>query len=488
MHSSDKDSNFENDNPFAYGTVVTGTSFASREREISELLLSIRSGKAAVIHSQRRMGKTSLLAELAERHSDDFIFVYLDMRCICDENSFIERFTKILLEAGFPEMEELIPAIWELVGSARLRLAILEDGRLGLTGSRDSHTFVLAQSASAQGNKKRDSTTVEIKMCPRCGMSLKWIEKYSRHYCYKCKKYATKQRTPKYQLETSVESPPPKVCPVCGGRLHYIARFDEHYCDVCKKYPLIEYRMKKKQKPSDEEIIEVLDLPDKIAAQKKRHLVAILDEFQEMLTFDSSRLLNMMRSRFEMHNHASYIFSTCDWNKTRSIFEEKEGELFGLAHPIDLRGIPEDNLEDFLVTRYKSGGGILDREVAKRIVEVSGGHPYYAQQIAHELFHMSKAPTVVEFDRAIRLALKRHCLGYSYIWESIRSPLHRRYLLGVAAEPGVPHGKDFVQRHELKSRSHVQRIEKQLGAKGIVTDGEILDPMLLLWLKDMAQL
>lgn len=48
--------------------------------------------------------------------------------------------------------------------------------------------------------------------------------------------------------------------------------------------------------------------------------------------------------------------------------------------------------------------------------------------------------------------------------------------------------KDFVQRHGLKSRSHVQRIEKQLGTKGIVTEGEILDPMFLIWLRDMAQL
>jgi hypothetical protein len=232
----------------------------------------------------------------------------------------------------------------------------------------------------------------------------------------------------------------------------------------------------------------VLDLPDKIAAQKKTHLVGVFDEFQEMLNFDSSRLLNMMRARFETHNHASYIFSTCDWTRTKRIFEEREGELFGFAHPIDLRGIPEDNLENFLIARYKSGGGVLDREVAKRIVDVSGGHPYYAQQIAHELFHISKAPTVVEFDNAVHIALKRHCLGYSFIWESIRSSLHRKYLLGIAAEPGVPHGKDFVQRHGLKSRSHVQRIEKQLGAKGIVTDGKILDPMFLLWLRDMAQL
>jgi hypothetical protein len=64
--------------------------------------------------------------------------------------------------------------------------------------------------------------------------------------------------------------------------------------------------------------------------------------------------------------------------------------------------------------------------------------------------------------------------------------LHRKYLLAVANEPRVAHGEEFVHRHGLRSRSHVQRTEKQLEKKGIVSDGEIIDPMLVLWLRSIA--
>jgi hypothetical protein len=75
---------------------------------------------------------------------------------------------------------------------------------------------------------------------------------------------------------------------------------------------------------------------------------------------------------------------------------------------------------------------------------------------------------------------------YSGLWESIKSPLHRKYLLAAANEPRAAHGEEFVLRHNLRSRSHVQRTEKQLEMKGIISDGEIIDPMLVMWLRSIA--
>jgi hypothetical protein len=50
----------------------------------------------------------------------------------------------------------------------------------------------------------------------------------------------------------------------------------------------------------------------------------------------------------------------------------------------------------------------------------------------------------------------------------------------------APHGADFIKRYALKSRSHVQRAEKQLEAKGIMKDGEVVDPLFVLWLRSVA--
>lgn len=86
----------------------------------------------------------------------------------------------------------------------------------------------------------------QVRMCPTCGQAMKWIEKYQRHYCYGCKKYAPKEggEAPKAQASPA---PAVKVCPDCGGELKFIEKYSEHYCYACKKYPL---REKKKTDPS----------------------------------------------------------------------------------------------------------------------------------------------------------------------------------------------------------------------------------------------
>ncbi len=471
------------DNPFSFGSVARGESFAGREKEIAELAISIRSRRSAVIHSDRKMEKTSILAELANRYSKDFVFVFVDLRGISDENQFIAKFARKTLETSYVEVKEFVPAIWNLISSARLRLAVLKGGELGITSGVVSGGLMLVplRRLGSAGDGLR--VPMEIAMCGKCGKPLKWIERYERHYCYQCKKYVPKRHKDGNETVARIQDSPPRICPVCGGEMNHIEKFDEYYCEACKKYPLIELTMRRYQKADHEDLVQALDLPEKIATQKRRKFVVILDEFQEMLAFDSGHLLEVMRERFGEHSNVTYIFSGSSWKLMRGVFEQREGAFFRFAHAIDLRGLPEEELEDFLISRYRSGGGKLSKDVAARLVSATAAHPHYSQQIAHELFHISRNPTTDDLEKAVRASLERHGHMFSYMWESIRSPLHRKYLLAIAAEPNVSHGMDFIRRHGLRSRSHVQRIETQLEARGVVNDGEIADPLFLLWLR-----
>jgi ribosomal protein S27AE len=80
-------------------------------------------------------------------------------------------------------------------------------------------------------------TEVSVRTCPICGKPLKFIEKYQRHYCYGCKKYAPKER-----VEAAPAGAGPserKTCPDCGRELKFIEKYKEHYCYTCKRYPLV---------------------------------------------------------------------------------------------------------------------------------------------------------------------------------------------------------------------------------------------------------
>ncbi len=80
---------------------------------------------------------------------------------------------------------------------------------------------------------------IKVRMCTTCGQPLKYIDKYSRYYCYACKKYAPREDP----ARASVAAPAPKAtkdCPDCGKPLKFVEKYTEWYCYECKKYPLRE--------------------------------------------------------------------------------------------------------------------------------------------------------------------------------------------------------------------------------------------------------
>ena len=91
-----------------------------------------------------------------------------------------------------------------------------------------------------------------VKMCPNCGQPLKWIDKYSRFYCYSCKKYAPNgfDAKPKPVPVAAPQAQDTKKCPDCGGELRFIEKYNEHYCNACKSYPL--HKKSAPEKPKEE--------------------------------------------------------------------------------------------------------------------------------------------------------------------------------------------------------------------------------------------
>jgi len=92
--------------------------------------------------------------------------------------------------------------------------------------------------APAATREPTPSKASEIRMCDVCGQPLKYIDKYQRHYCYGCRKYAPKKgasEAPKPPLHTP---PNRRTCPSCRGELRYIEKYKELYCYACKCYPL----------------------------------------------------------------------------------------------------------------------------------------------------------------------------------------------------------------------------------------------------------
>jgi len=120
------------ENPFKFGGLVTGRDFADRESEMDEILREVRSGTNIMLFSPRRMGKSSLLAELMRRHSAEFIFVYVDLYGITSKTRMVEVFMSALVNSAFGTVKKVAAGIKDVIKGSRLRLVIGDSGEPGV--------------------------------------------------------------------------------------------------------------------------------------------------------------------------------------------------------------------------------------------------------------------------------------------------------------------------------------------------------------------
>lgn len=364
-------------NPFKFGRIVTGQEFVDREAEIAQIVKNLRSGVNVVLYSHRRMGKSSLLAEVMDRHRKEFVFVYVDLYGLTNKTRLVEAFMSALVGSAYGSLDKVVAGISEVLKGSRFRVVLNAKGEPGIE-------FSMAE-------------------------------------------------------------------------------------------------------PTVPEIQDILDLPERIAKKKGRRLVVMFDEFQEIGALDGTSLLKAMRSRIQTHKHVTYVFAGSKRHLLLELFEESEGAFYKSAMPMELGPIPRQDFVRFLVKRFRSAGGSLPPELAGRIVETAGGNSYYVQQLAYELFDISPRPTSADLEKAVSGILAHQSPAFSFLWDSVKSQLQRRYLLAAAKEPTGPRGAEFVKRYHLKSAAHLQRCAKQLDARGITERGRIVDPVLALWLRGLAE-
>ena len=470
-------------NPFRYGRIATGEDFVGREKELDKVSRAMALGSGTAICAPQGMGKSSLLAELARRRSDEYLFVRVSFHGVGNEATLFNSFISQLAVQAFGRVESFGPAAWELLENPRHRRAVLEgDGQSEKKFRRPTFPSVMDLDDVDQGATSDSKGSHGIRMCSTCGRPLKWVEKYGRYYCYSCKKYTPiKRRVKPLTVDTLMEDY--MKCPKCSRRLRYVHWYSELYCDRCRKYPFIEMGARRSPKPTILDFAEAFELPEKVADQMGKGVVIMFDEFQEVDTLDNLHLLETMGESFYNQKSVHYLFAGSDKHCFRQLFEEKDSPLNDVAEVMPLGPVSKEEVEKFLIRKFHDAHGRLALESAAFIAEVSGGRPYHFQKIAHESYHIASSPTINDVTNAVRSVVRHQSHAYATLWDSVKSPLQRRYLLAAATEPGVQKGEEFVRRHNLRSRSHVQRIEKQLETRGLIENGEICDPMLILWLR-----
>jgi hypothetical protein len=239
----------------------------------------------------------------------------------------------------------------------------------------------------------------------------------------------------------------------------------------------------------DETIERLLELPAELAAERKRRVVLVLDEFQEVIALDR-QFPNLMRAVFQAQPEVGHVYLGSKRHVLERIFNDRNEPFWRSAKRLEIGPIGPEKFAPFLRERFASTGKAIDDAAVGRLLGATGGHPYATQELAYAAWEGTPGGSTAgepEVEAALAKVLRSEHNHFSQLWdEAPRS--QRLALLAFAEDPTASiYSADYHARHHLPANPTLQTAVKTLLAKELVGRGEggvyrIVEPFLAEWL------
>lgn len=196
----------------------------------------------------------------------------------------------------------------------------------------------------------------------------------------------------------------------------------------------------------------------KIAVDRGRRVVLVLDEFQAVVDLDRA-LLKLMRSVFQEQPEVAHIYLGSKRHMMRGIFSDENEPFWRSAKQMELGVIEPKAFASYAVERFSETGKELSDEACAQTLARTGGHPYATQELLYFLWEGTpegKTADLLTLERALEATLRSEHAHFSLLWDGA-SGAQRRVLQALAQEqPGRPSASDYQRRHALPIGATVQ--------------------------------
>jgi uncharacterized protein len=232
----------------------------------------------------------------------------------------------------------------------------------------------------------------------------------------------------------------------------------------------------------------LLALPGELAADRKRKVALVLDEFQEIVDIDPN-LPKLMRAVFQTQPEVAHVYLGSRRHMMRRIFSDENEPFWRSAKQMELGVIPPALFAPFIGERFTSTGRRIDDAAVALILAITHGHPYGTQELCY--FTWEATPpraraTVDTVGTGLAAVLRSEHAHFTLLWEGL-SAGQRVLLEALARSPGRPYRADYRRRERLPAATNVQKAVGALVGRELIEkrdDGAyvVSEPFLAEWI------
>ena len=145
-----------------------------------------------------------------------------------------------------------------------------------------------------------------------------------------------------------------------------------------------------------------------------------LDEFQEIRDI-APKLDKQLRSVMQEQKHINYVLLGSQESMMTDIFENKKSPFYHFGELMRLGKFPREDFYSYLSERLMVVFPDSYEMLSERILNYTGCHPYYSQQLAANVWQVGILHSDSEdpMDEAIDHIVKSHGLDYERLWMNL---------------------------------------------------------------------
>lgn len=266
----------------------------------------------------------------------------------------------------------------------------------------------------------------------------------------------------------------------------FLSRFNP---SISYKNEMGEFTFKLNVREIEDDILSILDLPEKIAIDKGVRIVVCIDEFQQIGEFpDSLNFQKLLRSRWQHQKNSTYCLFGSKKHMMNELFQLPSRPFYKFGDVINLPKIPQKEWIDYIIEQFHKTGKKIDQEIAKRVCELTQNYSSYVQQLSWLLWVNFDVKHQNESLNKSYEELIDHC---SVLFEQQTQNLTEyqiNFLKAVIENPGGKFtSKELIDKYNLGTSANVSRLKASLLKKELIeVEGSALivrDPILEEWIR-----
>lgn len=250
--------------------------------------------------------------------------------------------------------------------------------------------------------------------------------------------------------------------------------------------PLTDFSISFDVKNIEENEIEILNLPQRIAANKGIKIIICIDEFQNLSTLsDYDTLEAKMRTVWQHQTDVSYCLYGSKRHMMIDIFNSSSKPFYRFGQIMFLNKIATGEWVKYIVDRFSSTGKKISEELAEKIVLLVNNHSWYVQQLAHFVWlSTEKEVTENNINNGIKDIINNNLPLYISECENL-SVTQLNMLVAICKGEKQLSSIKTMQEYSLGTPQNITKNKTILQSKDILNktvDGlEFLDPVFEKW-------